>query len=371
MTRKLYAVTLVFAAMFGTSVASVGVFNLTTDWSDFNNPMGQWALYKNPTTLFTINQADYWSDGTNYRVWADSPYPQHYHVPFWSRMDAAHASAEIPTGTIFMHGSDPNRTGTDYTAAFLTIPEAGVATVSGDAWMPYKSLNRGVHWLILHNGVLMTEGRLAYNDAYVAASPMSFAMGSGGPVALTVPVLTGDRIELRILPNYQTPDTLPWMAGLHINVNVAPDPANQNLTGTLFLGDTGGSFAFNRSIAYSVKQGTSTVASGTVTASASSTPLNISVPATVTGASQLILDGSSFLKRVINVNLTGSNQTVGSATMQNGDVDNSGEVDAADIDQVIAAFGQLTNIPSDVDVSGEVDAADIDIVIANFGGLDQ
>ena len=57
--------------------------------------------------------------------------------------------------------------------------------------------------------------------------------------------------------------------------------------------------------------------------------------------------------------------------MQNGDVDNSGEVDAVDIDQVIADFGLTTDINSDVDVSGEVDAVDIDIVIANFGGVND
>ncbi|MCC6686650.1 MAG: hypothetical protein IT205_06645 [Fimbriimonadaceae bacterium] len=54
----------------------------------------------------------------------------------------------------------------------------------------------------------------------------------------------------------------------------------------------------------------------------------------------------------------------------NGDADGSDEVDAADIDAVISAFG-LTGLPNnireDVDGSGEVDAVDIDIVIGNFG----
>ncbi|MBL8060664.1 MAG: hypothetical protein JNK63_08135 [Chthonomonas sp.] len=49
-----------------------------------------------------------------------------------------------------------------------------------------------------------------------------------------------------------------------------------------------------------------------------------------------------------------------------GDVDNSGEVDAADIDYVISQFGSA-DPAADCDGSGEVDAADIDIVIANFG----
>lgn len=51
-----------------------------------------------------------------------------------------------------------------------------------------------------------------------------------------------------------------------------------------------------------------------------------------------------------------------------GDVDNSNEIDAADIDLVIANFGD-TNINFDVDGSGEIDAADIDIVISNFGSV--
>ncbi len=65
-----------------------------------------------------------------------------------------------------------------------------------------------------------------------------------------------------------------------------------------------------------------------------------------------------------------------------GDVDGSGEIDAADIDAVTAVFGLDAlsdlwhnsgdpNIPSgwqcDVDGSGEVDSADIDLVLANYG----
>lgn len=54
----------------------------------------------------------------------------------------------------------------------------------------------------------------------------------------------------------------------------------------------------------------------------------------------------------------------------NGDADDSGEVDAADIDAVIADFGG-SGVMTDMDGSLEVDAADIDIVIANFGSTDE
>lgn len=57
--------------------------------------------------------------------------------------------------------------------------------------------------------------------------------------------------------------------------------------------------------------------------------------------------------------------------MYPGDVDSSGEVDAADIDGVIATFGMVNGDPgfgpTDVDGTGEIDAADIDVVIENFG----
>ena len=58
-------------------------------------------------------------------------------------------------------------------------------------------------------------------------------------------------------------------------------------------------------------------------------------------------------------------------SLTNGDVDASGEVDAVDIDEVIASFGGTGDSASDVDGSQEVDAVDIDIVIARFGSVDE
>ncbi len=168
--------------------------------------------------------------------------------------------------------------------------------------------------------------------------------------------------------NVTSSATLNLGTRFHVRTNVQ---GNVNLTGTLNLNDTSATFAFNRNIGYSVMQGTTVVASGTVVADASSESFSISVPSSVTGAATIEWDGSSFLLRKTNINLTGSALAVGSVSVQNGDVDNSGEVDAADIDEVIADFGITTNDPSDVDVSGEVDAADSDIVIANFGGTND
>ena len=106
-------------------------------------------------------------------------------------------------------------------------------------------------------------------------------------------------------------------------------------------------------------------------------PVGASNPVTIT------IDGGQFLKRKFDVTLPAAPNdapvaiVVPDVNMTNGDVDGSGEVDAVDIDQVIADFGALitaetdTQADSDVDISGEVDATDIDIVIANFGAIDD
>ncbi len=116
----------------------------------------------------------------------------------------------------------------------------------------------------------------------------------------------------------------------------------------------------------------SAVSAFTVSASAAG-EINVQMATDVRGSYDLIIDGGSWLKKRVAVNITDHGTFEVAANMQNGDVDGSGEVDAADIDLVISNFGQTGVGPTsgDVDLSDEVDAADIDIVIANFGGVDN
>ncbi|MCC7103347.1 MAG: hypothetical protein IT206_09765 [Fimbriimonadaceae bacterium] len=95
------------------------------------------------------------------------------------------------------------------------------------------------------------------------------------------------------------------------------------------------------------------------------------------------IDGESFLRRRVTGSVpvpapatTGPIINLPPTTLIGGDCDDSGEIDAADIDFVIAKFGMTFAVAggdsnADVDASGEVDAADIDLVITNFGLSDD
>ncbi|MBL8059094.1 MAG: hypothetical protein JNK63_00085 [Chthonomonas sp.] len=93
-------------------------------------------------------------------------------------------------------------------------------------------------------------------------------------------------------------------------------------------------------------------------------------PAVTPGTYDIAFNGSPFLRRKLTMPLAaGTNGTT--ADLRNGDVDDSAEVDAADIDAAIAAFGNTGNVVGDADGSLEVDAADIDVIISSFGEVDE
>ncbi len=161
------------------------------------------------------------------------------------------------------------------------------------------------------------------------------------------------------------------------NLRVSLAVKGQDFTGTISLNDVTG-MASTRTIQYTVSAGALVLGSGDlVVGTASPTQsFTFTTPFVAPGGGsiQVSFDGSTFLRRVVNLPAPGSTPVeiaLGTIALMNGDVDRSGEVDAADIDLVIADFGGTDTGDTDVDVSGEVDAADIDIVIANFGATDE
>ncbi len=159
------------------------------------------------------------------------------------------------------------------------------------------------------------------------------------------------------------------------NITFAP-PAASALSGTISFNDFVGSQAGRVvSVVVTAVGSTTALFSGSTILGASGT-YSINVPGLAAGSYDLYLDGTPFLKKKRSLTWTASGASAINASLVNGDCDNSGEVDAADIDLVISAFGAVVgngnySVSVDVDGSAEVDAADIDIVIANFGATDN
>lgn len=211
--------------------------------------------------------------------------------------------------------------------------------VNTQYWLVVRNGNNvaGMNWLASNPGLVPT-GSATYNQGLFTQNGTSFT----GSASLNTFEINGIR-----------------------------QGANARVNGTLVLGDVVSPMVSARTISYNLIKGTATLASGSIVATVPSTAFSISVPATQNGNVRIEFDGGPFLRRHVLTVLTGGNVNAGAANMVNGDVDGSGEIDAADIDLVIADFGATLSGDSDVDSSGEVDAADIDIVIARFGGVDD
>jgi hypothetical protein len=228
----------VFCGFLAFSLLTIGAhaqsYNLANDWSDVNNPNGAWALYKAPGQLFTINQADWYYNGTNQPAWADAPiydvYPPTPIVPVWAKAigdfgtlfgDSSY-NGFVDAGTIFMGSAEDFRTGTDLSSLVWTSPHAGTVHIDGGLWMS-KAFDRPHQWELRKNGVAFTGGGLSLGDAYDKANPFLFSAGSNGASAVDVTVAQNDELELLIYRSgsYYTPGT---MVGMNYQIRFVPEP---------------------------------------------------------------------------------------------------------------------------------------------------
>ncbi len=152
-------------------------------------------------------------------------------------------------------------------------------------------------------------------------------------------------------------------------------PAGFQVNDRRYLGFGGGYDSF-LPVRMSVNNGSSTVE---VNTEASSGELEF-LPDLANGTYTVTVSRAGMLTRIRTVTVSSFVPTLSSSLdLRLGDTDASGEIDAADIDTVIAAFGMVEGdsgwfdgtypayLYTDVDGSGEVDAADSDVITANYG----
>ncbi|MBL8059083.1 MAG: hypothetical protein JNK63_00030 [Chthonomonas sp.] len=348
---------LVFAS--SACLAQGAFWQLGNDFSNTTNPNGVWTLLKNPTMPFTSCWPDYYQNSSNQPTWAEEQFPQNAHVPFWASSTVDNFQGlDLKKGDVFAHGAETDRTGTDYTAVRWTAPHAGVAAIQAYIWN-VRVLGRTMVWEIKKNGVAVSQGLITSNGSYPSTSKLNLASGSGGPAALNHAVVAGDTLELGLT---SSPPVVGEIMG--IIFNVATDQPSR-LVGSIvpsdYIGDLSG-----KTVTCEVWSGSTLVNKPKITLGPGGT---YAFDPTPNGAVSLRFRMQSTLVKTANVVLGSSSQVLNVALIS-GDIDASGEVDAADIDAVIADFGLTTDVPADVDGSAEVDAADIDVVISRFGEVD-
>jgi hypothetical protein len=225
MTKILCAVG--WAALAAAVPVCAETYDLSAGWSDVQNPFDVWALKKSPTALFTINQPDYYGDGSMQRAWADDVMGGPAHVPVWMKVTYAWGEAEV--GDILMHGAELGRTGTDRTSAVWTSPMTGTATIAGAVWS-MRVYNRVMSWDLLLDGTSISQGTIISDGTYTRASPFNLADGTGGVDALTQSVVAGDQIELRFT-SVSNNGNLGELVALRFSVEVVPEPAAISVLG--------------------------------------------------------------------------------------------------------------------------------------------
>ena len=209
----------------GAPSSQAAVYDLADDWSDASNPNGVWSLKKNHVDLFTINQPDYYQNGTNQKAWADQPSALNAHVPVWVKRNE--------DGNINAHSAELDRTGSDYTAAVWTSPLAGQILMSGKLWTTRPG-GRVVRWQLRVDGAVVSQGDLVANGTHDENTPFDLAAGSGGLGALVQTVQIGDEVELGLVSVSQSGD-LGDVIGMDLTIVPEPTTLAMMVLGTLKL----------------------------------------------------------------------------------------------------------------------------------------
>ncbi|HRF58341.1 MAG TPA: hypothetical protein PLH94_00340 [Fimbriimonadaceae bacterium] len=336
--------------------ANAGVWNLNADWSDSANPNGPWTLMKNPTAPFTT-VIPQWSPGFPQPAWADQPVPLHDHVPAWyKRTPIDYFAIDVPNGVIAAHGAEVDRTGTNVTLVRWTSPITGTVKVLGDIW-PARHLGREMDWALAVNGSVTSVGQFAATNSYSSANPMNFYEGSGGFGAVSVNVVPGTTIDLRVISVDQnvgdflatryclsTGDPFVLLLDVALEDWVGPIDA-EPVTVTILRQD--GVVVEERSIVLN-SEGPS------------------SMLACLEGEYRVCVKAGHWLRQCDNVMFAPDGSGMISLSLPNGDIDGSNVIDSDDFDILVANFGG-TSGPADLDGSGGIDSDDFDILVKNFG----
>ena len=194
---------LVFAFATGNAEAAI-IYSLAADWSDSVNPNGVWSYNKSPGVPFatTEHQDDYDPVGQNWffnaqLAWAAARAQLPGHVPSLMKIVSDNTMGwDMPIGSVLISGAEGSAPAV-WPGVTWTSPIDGTVVISGGVWMSNEELGRTMEWHLLSDTVLKSKARITKSDGYSSSNLMSFALGSGGSAALTMPVSQGTVITFQ------------------------------------------------------------------------------------------------------------------------------------------------------------------------------
>lgn len=203
-------------------LASAGVFNLTSDFSDTANPNWQWTFTRGGTPfqhfISTINHPlnpaatnGFW--GTS----STSDYQSSVLKMTGNGPLGGHALTDFLAGDVMCHGTN---TGGPDTEIVWGGQVRGTVTVTGKVWYGHSGVNRVGRYELRHNAAVLSSS----NVAVANNRPNPILFNGGGTISLQ----PGETIRLGILP--AAGQQFACFMGVDMTVTFTPHPCPPDIT---------------------------------------------------------------------------------------------------------------------------------------------
>ena len=179
--------------MAGGLEAATTNYDLTTDWSNTNNPNGVWRLLSGKVLLpyqssfagcfnNTLGVTGGWAPGN---VVGNC-------IPAFFKATGTGLNNDYFAGDLLVHSVDGNN-GSGHGQAFVTwtAPADGTIDYSGSIWYAHDAVHRSNNFLLTLGVNTLAQGTIAYNGGFTRSNPDQFSgngylVHSGDVIALEV-----------------------------------------------------------------------------------------------------------------------------------------------------------------------------------------
>ena len=212
----------VLAGAIAAGAASAQTFNLTSDYSETNNPNWLWSFANSGSLLqkFTPSLPNAMNGAAGNGFWsfsASSDYETSILKVTADGPAVGYSTNDFLAGDVCVHGSNPGHGRMEVRWGGSV---RGSVTVSGRTWYAHSVVNRVAVYELTHNSAVLASGQLT--PATHRGNPVLFS--GGGPVTLQA----GDSIALALLP--APGQIFASFAGVDLTVNFTPHACPPDLT---------------------------------------------------------------------------------------------------------------------------------------------